>query len=251
MSRESFPLSAELYFRVRERALAFARSHDSNSTAEVLKVSPASNEEIKKFGTPGTVVYAQVVVRMQPTAVAVKAAMEEALSKPDAYGVEDLQRFLESPLDLRIVCSAANVIHHELLGCCICCGEDASFEVPVNAPVVPNAGDATICNRAIAFALSHEKYASADVLQVGPASNAVIEKYGTSRSAGYLEVVLCLEYSATYRASMLAMEAMQRNPSLESMRDFLASPRGLKVTCSASDVIHHQWLRLVRSQTAP
>lgn len=204
MSRELFPLPVELYFRVRNRAIAFARLHGPDSNLEVLKVSPASNDEITKFGTLGSALYAQVVVRMQPTADAVKAAVDQALLNQTAEEVAELRRFYESPLDLRIVCSAVNVIHHELLNCDICCGEDASFAVSSNAPGIQNAPDAPICARASAFALSHEKYATADVLQVVPASEAIIEKYGTIGSVHYFEVVLRLDHSATYQAGMLA-----------------------------------------------
>jgi hypothetical protein len=239
---DSFPLAATDYFRVRARALAFARhSREEDLRLEVIRVSKAPREEVEQFGTPSSAVYSQVFVRTQNS----PRVIEEAVRRSGEQDASAIRTIWESPFDHRIVCSATNVIHHEVLYCDLLDEIGPVCDVATSAPpVFVTDMYAPICGRALQFVRWQKRYSNADLLQIGPAHGAEIERWGTPGSDLYGEVILRLQHSPEHVARMVALETRMRNGNPDQVRDILARPRGLRVVCTATDVVHYEWLRL-------
>lgn len=102
-----FPLSRELYFRVRDRALRFAQTQKWQTNFVVLRIGQAKEEEIQRFGTPGSSIYCEVLIRMELT------EERKAWLRSQMHPINDpadYERFLAAPMDLRIVCTPTDVL---------------------------------------------------------------------------------------------------------------------------------------------
>lgn len=239
--------SAATYFAVRQRAIAFAERHSTDSLCRVLKLRSANPDEVVRFGTPGSNEYAEVVVRTEYKPAFIEARLREATDLPSNRDREELERFIVGfYLDVRIVSTSTDVLHHDCLNADLCCGELTKVRL-LTPPTMglASGGGAAICERALAFAGTDQRYVDLKILQRRLADSAEVQEFGTPGSAEYGEVIIGRKYSAAHYDSMLAWESRQRNPELERMQDFLAHPLALRVVCTATDVIQHEDVQLL------
>ena len=102
-----FSLTRELYFQIRDRAMRFAQTQKWQTNFVVLRIGPANDEEIQRFGTSGSNFYCAALIRMELTAERRAWLLSQMypLNDPAEY-----ERFLAQPMDLRVVCTPTDVL---------------------------------------------------------------------------------------------------------------------------------------------
>lgn len=93
---------------ITRRALAFARTFKWVN-ARVTSCRPADVECVARFGTPESAEYGEVRMLMYWSDGDKRRILAEC--KPEESA--DARAFLDSPMELRVVCSATDVIYHE------------------------------------------------------------------------------------------------------------------------------------------
>ncbi|WP_425617233.1 hypothetical protein NA78x_000906 [Anatilimnocola sp. NA78] len=239
------PVEPDVYFAVRGRALRFVQTFAGFANPIVLKVAQASVADVVRFGTPGSTRYFQIDVRLEHS----ESMRIDSLRGKVGEEREETQRFLAHPWDLRVVCTTTDVIRHEFLYTDICgdgcCGTIASL-IADPSPELGNLRTEYqgVAQRAIEFAKREQKYDITEIVQVTPAHDDDVERFGTAGSDRYGEVLFRLEYAEAYKETMLAHEARQRVKSLPDALQFLNLPSYLRVVCSATNLLHHDWLKI-------
>lgn len=94
--------------------------------------------------------------------------------------------------------------------------------------------DDSICRRALAFARGF-RWVNARVSARGPAPPEIIARYGTSGSTNYGEVRIEMDWSEEDKS-----ELVERGVG-EDLLAFIDTPTELRVVCSATDVIYHDF----------
>jgi hypothetical protein len=99
---------------MQDRALRFARTF-AFVNAKIAKSAAARDEDVTRYGTPGSTVYGEIRIHMdwgprQRDIIAPIIASRKLEERADA------EELLKSGVDLLVVCSATDVIRHEFLG---------------------------------------------------------------------------------------------------------------------------------------
>jgi hypothetical protein len=103
-----------------------------------------------------------------------------------------------------------------------------------------NVMDDAISRRAMAFARTF-KWVNPRITAGGPAPAEIVDLYGTAGSTDYGQVDVEMKWSEAEKSRILANVSGDDRTDAES---FVQGPIELRVVCSASDVIHHEFPRM-------
>ena len=95
---------------IHNRALRFAATFDF-ANPRIVTSSAARDEFVTRYGTPGTTEYREIEIHMDWS-----PGHCEMLNSSRGEERVDLELFVKSGIDLLIVCSSTDIIHHEFLG---------------------------------------------------------------------------------------------------------------------------------------
>ena len=96
-----------------------------------------------------------------------------------------------------------------------------------------------IAKRAIRFAGTFQ-FTNPIILQTKPARAEFVERYGTPNATEYRETEIHMDWGASQKEIISASKLEERH-DVESL---LKEGVDLLVVCSATDVIHHEFLRM-------
>lgn len=97
--------------------------------------------------------------------------------------------------------------------------------------------ESPIVRRAVAFAESL-KWEYPTVTSVDPPDDEIVATYGTRDHTDYLSVTIEMRWSPKARDSILANAIDEERADTERL---LAEPMIVRVVCSATDIIHHEF----------